>query len=158
MSDIDVDPPEAPSGAKRAVSPLLLSTITTKRVKLDVPQDELTSLNAELNRRSRLWSTQLQLASEDPSDMTSLLSTISNSLPQRDFSPWQLPPTNLTPRQRPRVFLSSVGGSIYLFSNEGRSEPCDCMPCLVGNTKETSTSSLSERWMIIRRFTTKENT
>ena len=44
MLDIEMDPPEAP-GAKRSLSPLPLSTTATKRVKLDVPQDQLTSLN-----------------------------------------------------------------------------------------------------------------
>jgi len=58
--------------------------------------------------------------------------------PQQDFRSL---PTKLAPPQRPCAFLSvSVGGSIYLFPFEGR--PCDCMPCLVGNTMETSTSSL----------------
>jgi len=78
MFDIEMDPPEAPSGAKRPLSPLLLSTTTTKRVKLDVPQDELTSLNTHLIRKSRLllWPTVLERASEDPSYMTSLLSMI----------------------------------------------------------------------------------
>ena len=78
MLDIEMDPPEAPSGAKRALSPLLLSTTTTKRVKLNVPQDQLTSLNARLNRwsRSGLWPTRLQQASENPPDMTFLISSI----------------------------------------------------------------------------------
>ena len=69
-----MDPPEAPSGAKRALSPLLLST-TTKRVKLDMPLNEL---NVRLNRISELdlWPLRLQQASEDPSKMTSLLSQI----------------------------------------------------------------------------------
>ena len=55
---------------------------TTKRLKLDVPQDELTSLNVELNGRSStgLWPKRLQLASEDPRKVTSLLSTILNDL------------------------------------------------------------------------------
>jgi len=77
MLDIEMDPPEAPSGAKRALSPLLLST-TKKRVKLNVPQDQLTSLNAQLNRKSRsgLWPTRLQQASENPPDMTFLISSI----------------------------------------------------------------------------------
>jgi hypothetical protein len=80
MFDIEMDPPDAPSVAKRALSPLL-TTNTTNRIKLDVPQDELTSLNAYLNRKSRsfFWPTQRQQA-EDPSDMTSLLSTILNYL------------------------------------------------------------------------------
>src|SRR5258708_34960444 len=77
--DIDMDPPEAPSGAKPALSPLLLST--TKRVKLDVPEDELTSLNAHLIRKSGsdLWLQRLE-AAEDPFTMNSLLSAILNTL------------------------------------------------------------------------------
>ena len=77
-----MDPPEAPSGAKPALSPLLLSTNTTKRVKLNVPQDQLTSLNAQLNRKSRsgLWPTRLQQASENPPDMTLLISSILNDI------------------------------------------------------------------------------
>ena len=72
--DIEMDPPEAPSGAKRALSPLLLST-TTKRVKLGVPLNEL---NVQLNHISKkeLWPLRLQQESEDPSDMTSLISQI----------------------------------------------------------------------------------
>ena len=77
-----MDPPGAPSGAKRALSPLLLSTTTTKRVKHDVPQDELTSLNLELNDTSTsdLWSERIQKASKDPHKMNSLLSKILNSI------------------------------------------------------------------------------
>ena len=68
---------EATSGKKRgSLSPLFSST--TKRVKLD--QDELTSLNVELNDAARLgsWSHLLQRASidKDPRKMTSVLSTI----------------------------------------------------------------------------------
>ena len=82
MSDIEMDPPKAPSGAKRPLSPLLLSTTTTKRVKLDLPQDELTSLNTAMIRKSEelMWPALLERASEVPSYMTSSLSAILSSL------------------------------------------------------------------------------
>ena len=76
MLDIEMDPPEAPSGAKRLLSPFLLSTTTTKRVKLMWPKDELTALNAHLIRKSKseMWLQRLEAAD------TSLLPTILNSL------------------------------------------------------------------------------
>jgi len=75
-----MDPPEAPSGAKRALSPLLSSTTATKRVKINVPQ--LTSLNAELNSRSTSgsWPTRLQQALKNPPRMTLLISSILNDI------------------------------------------------------------------------------
>jgi hypothetical protein len=81
MSDIEMDPPEAPSRAKRALSPLLLST-TTKRIKLDLSEDQLTAVNVKMNIKSRLsfWPFLLQQVSENPPSMTLLLSTILNSL------------------------------------------------------------------------------
>jgi hypothetical protein len=51
-----------------------LTVTTTKRVKLDVSQDELTSLYAELNLRSKseFWVARLQQHAEDPREMTAL--------------------------------------------------------------------------------------
>ena len=68
---------EATSGVKRgSLSPLPSST--TKRAKLGVAQDELTSLNVELNDTATLemWPRRLQEASKDPRKMTMLLSTV----------------------------------------------------------------------------------
>jgi hypothetical protein len=71
-----MDCPEASSGAKRTLSPLLLPT--TKRVKLDVPQDQLAVLNIELNTQSEsaVWPLRLQQGFENPLKMTALLSEI----------------------------------------------------------------------------------
>src|SRR5260221_11694178 len=65
---------EDTSGVKRkSLSPLPSSI--TKRAKLDMPQHELTSLNVELNDIiTRFWP-QLLEVSEDPREMTVLLST-----------------------------------------------------------------------------------
>ena len=68
---------EATSGVKRgSLSPLLSSTM--KRAKFAVPQDDLTSLNVELNDAATLgvWPQRLQEASRDRRKMTMLLSRI----------------------------------------------------------------------------------
>ena len=61
---------------------------------------------------------------------------------QRDFSPLQTVTPNKASLETMCVLSVSVGGSCLFISHEGRSEPCDCMPCLVKNIKETFTSSL----------------
>ena len=68
---------EATSGVKHgSLSPLPSST--TKRAKLGVAQDELTSLNIELNDAATggIWPQRLQEASKDSHKMTLLLSTV----------------------------------------------------------------------------------
>lgn len=74
-----MDPPEAPSGAKRPLSPFFLSTTTTKRVKLMLPKDELASLNAHLIRKSRsgVWPQRLE---SDTTLLPTILSFLLSSL------------------------------------------------------------------------------
>jgi len=84
-----MDPPEAPSGAKRPLSPFLLSTTTTKRVKLMWPKDELTALNAHLIRKSRseLWPQRLEMAEASllPTILNALLSSLAKTTAKGSF-------------------------------------------------------------------------